>query len=158
MLDRIFPKQFDNAYRGHWLAIWIFVPVMLVKAIQGVNSILLTRRVMTTADGIPLDSFSTAGAEAAVAMFALLGFYLLILPLQSVVVLIRYRAMIPFMYLMLLIQQLGSRALLLLHPIARSGDYGAFPVGLYVNIAILALTIIGFVLSFLGSGSRGTST
>jgi hypothetical protein len=73
MLDRIFSKQFDNACRRHWLAIWIFVPVMLVKAIQGANSILMTRRVMTTADGIPLDRFNAAGAEAAVGMFALLG-------------------------------------------------------------------------------------
>jgi hypothetical protein len=150
MLDRIFPKQFDNAYRGHWLAIWIFVPVMLVKAIQGVNSVVMTRRVMTTADGIPLDSFNAAGAEAAVAMFALLGFYLLILPLQSVVVMIRYRAMIPFMYLMLLIQQLGVRVLVLMRPVAGSG---AAPIGLTINLVIVALTIIGFVLALLKSDS-----
>jgi hypothetical protein len=152
MLSRIFPKAFDNAYRGHWLAIWIFVPVMLVKAIQGANSILMTRRVMTTADGIPLDTFNAAGAETAVAMFALLGFYLLMLPLQSVAVLIRYRAMIPFMYLLLLIQQTGSRLILLAQPVVRSS---AMPIGVSINLAILALTIIGFVLSLLNSGSRG---
>ena len=72
MLDRIFPRQFDNACRDHRLAIWIFVPVMLVKAIQRANSVLITRRVMTTANGIPLDKLNAAGAEAAVGMFALL--------------------------------------------------------------------------------------
>src|SRR5438105_15455690 len=47
MLDRLFPKTFDNTYRGHWLGIWIFTAVALVKAVQGVNSIIITRMVAT---------------------------------------------------------------------------------------------------------------
>jgi hypothetical protein len=150
MLSRILPKQIDNNYRGHWLAIWLFVPIVLVKAAQGANSIINTRLVMTTADGIPLDSYNVAGAQAAVALFALLGLYLLVLPLQSVVVLVRYRAMIPFMYLMLLIVQVSSRVLSQLHPIVRSN--GA-PIGFYMNLAILAVLLIGFALSLLNKSA-----
>jgi hypothetical protein len=146
MVDRLFPKSFDNMYRGHWLAIWIFGAVVLVKAMQGVNSIIMPRLVAMNADGIPLDSFNAAGAQTVLALFALLGFYLLVLPVQSVVVLIRYRAMIPFMYLMLLFVQLGGRVLLLLHPAARTST---MPVGLAINLAILALTLMGFALSLL---------
>jgi hypothetical protein len=151
MLSQIFPKEIDNTYRGRWLALWIFVPVVLLKATQGVNSIIMTRQVMITADGIPLDTYSAAGAEAAIAMFALLGLYLLILPIQSLIVLIRYRAMIPFMYLMLLIVQGSSRLLLMVHPIVRSSapsmGFAGHPIGFYINPGILALTLIGFVLS-----------
>jgi hypothetical protein len=146
MVDRLFPKSFDNVYRGHWLAIWIFGAVVLAKAMQGVNSIIMPRLVATNADGIPLDSFNAAGAQTVLALFALLGFYLLVLPVQSVVVLIRYRAMIPFMYLMLLFVQLGSRVLFLLHPAVRTST---MPAGLAVNLAILALTLMGFALSLL---------
>jgi hypothetical protein len=149
MLDRIFPRQFDNLYRGHWLAIWLFVPVVLVKAAQGVNSIINPYLVMTTADGIPVDSFNAAGAEAAVALFALLGLYALILPMVSAVVLIRYRTMIPFMYLMLLIVQVGSFALRFVHPLARSSAYHAVPIGLYINLGFLAVMLAGLVLSLL---------
>jgi hypothetical protein len=106
----------------------------------------MPRLVATNADGIPLDSFNAAGAQTVLALFALLGFYLLVLPVQSVVVLIRYRAMIPFMYLMLLFVQLGSRVLLLLHPAVRTST---MPVGLAINLAILALTLMGFALSLL---------
>src|SRR5665213_1845750 len=102
MLTRIFPKQIDNAYRGHWLAIWLMVPIVLLRLVIGFNSMVFARMVATSADGIPLDSFGTAGAEA---LIALLGLYLLLFALLGVVVLIRYRAMIPFMYLLLLIQQ-----------------------------------------------------
>jgi hypothetical protein len=151
MLSRIFPKEIDNTYRGRWLAVWIFVPVVLLKATQGVNSIIMTRQVMTTADGIPLDAYGAAGAEAAIAMFALLGLYLLILPIQSLIVLIRYRAMIPFMYLLLLLVQVSSRLLLMVHPIVRSSEppmgFAGHPTGFYINLGILALTLIGFVLS-----------
>jgi hypothetical protein len=37
VLGRIFPKQLDNNYRGHALAIWLLVPVVLMKLIIGVN-------------------------------------------------------------------------------------------------------------------------
>jgi hypothetical protein len=73
-----------------------------------------------------------------------MGMCLLILPLQSIVVLIRYRSMIPFMYLFLLVVLVGSRAIELVHPLARSG---ALPYGVIMNLAILAVTILGFVLS-----------
>ncbi|HTK80499.1 MAG TPA: hypothetical protein VL286_08680 [Rhizomicrobium sp.] len=155
MLDRIFPKQFDNTYRGHWLGVALFVPIVLLKAIQGVNSIIMTRQIMTSADGIPLDSFNSAAAQNAIADFALLGMYLLIIPLIGAISLIRYRAMIPFLYLMLLLQQIGSRFILLAHPVPRTGAYDAAPIGLYVNLGILAVTVIGFALSLLSKrGAR----
>ena len=87
MLARLFPKQFDNDYRGLWLAIWLFVPIVVVRAIQGAESIVNTRNVITGADGIPLDSFNAAAAQTVVSMFALLGLQLLVIPLQSVVAL-----------------------------------------------------------------------
>ncbi len=146
MLARIFPKQIDNNFRGHWLAILLFVPVVLVKLTIGVNSIVYTRYIATSADGIPLDSFSAGGAQTVVALFALLGLFQLLLALQGVVVLIRYRAMIPFTYLLLVIQQFANKAILLVHPIARSGTPGS-QIGSAVVLAILAATLIGFALS-----------
>ncbi len=151
MLDRLFPKQFDNAYRGHWIAIAIFILVVLLKATQGVNSMFLTVQTMKNADGIPLDNYSGAAAETMIAMFAALGFYLLILPVISAVALIRYRTMIPFLYLMLLLTQVGVRILFGAHPIPKPAvtaiGYAGHPIGYYVGISILALTVIGFALS-----------
>ena len=144
MRARLFPKQFDNNYSGFWLALWLFVPIVVGRSIQGVESIINTRNVITGADGIPLDSFNAAAAQTVVSMFALLGLQLLVIPLQSLVVLVRYRAMIPFMFLVLLLVQIGSRALIALNPIVRSEGT---PVGFYVNLVILMATLIGFALS-----------
>ncbi len=147
MLNRIFPKSFDNTFRGHWLSLWLLVPIVLIKALQGANSIVLTRSTAINADGIPLDSFPPVAAETVLSMFALLGFYLLLVPLQCFVVLLRYRSMIPVMYLMLLVTQLGARTVLFFEPAPRSTS---LPVGLLINLGIVAVTLIGFALSLMG--------
>ena len=144
MLANLFPKQFDNTYRGLWLAVWIFVPVVAVRAVQGANSILFTRDVLIKADGIPLDSLGLAGGQVVLSLFALLGLNLLVVPLLSAIALIRYRAMIPLLFLVLLFLQLGARVIIALHPIARTGDT---PLGFYINLVLLMLTVIGFALS-----------
>jgi hypothetical protein len=149
MLNRILPERLDNHYRGHWLAIWLLVPIVVVKLVIGANSMLNTRFVATSADGIPLDRFNAGGAEAVVALFALLGLFQLLLGLQGVVVLVRYRAMIPLMFLLLLIQQVGRRALALAYPMAESGVSSA-RFGSALVLAILAMTLIGLALSMVG--------
>jgi len=155
MLGRLFPKSFDNAYRGHWLAVVILALVALLKAVQGMESMLNAAETMVRADGIPLATYGAGGAAAAVGMFALLGMYLLVVPLLSLVALIRYRAMIPLMFVMLLLVQIGSRVVLTLHPITRNGEYVGHPIGFYVNLAILGVTVIGFLLSILGKRTAG---
>jgi hypothetical protein len=142
MFARLFPRAFDNAYRGYWLAVWVLAAVSLVKTLQGINSMIMTRRVMIDADGIPLDSFAPAAAHEAMSIFALLGLNLLILPALSLVALIRYRAMIPFLYLMMIAVQLGSRLLNLLND-----STNLHAVGFFINMGLLALTVIGFMLS-----------
>lgn len=144
MLARIFPKQFDNNYRGLWLAVWLFLPLMVVKALQGANSMIITRTVLVGADGIPVDQYGPAAGQAVVAIFALLGMYTLIIPLQSLVVLIRYRSMIPFMYLCFAGVQIAARVLNVVNPIARPEGP---PIGFTINLIILGLTLIGFALS-----------
>lgn len=147
MFIRLFPKQIDNRFEGHWLAAWLLAPIVLVRAIIGFNSMVFSRSIATSADAIPLDRFGPDGAEAVVSLFALLGLFLLLFSLLGVVVLVRYRAMIPFMYVLLLVQQLGNRALLLIHPVIRSGSAS---IGSAIVFAILAITVAGFVLSLVG--------
>ncbi|MGN6148317.1 MAG: hypothetical protein ACTHPD_07250 [Rhizomicrobium sp.] len=142
MFGRLFPKSFDNAYRGHWLAVWILGAVSVLKIMQGTMSMIMARHTMITADGIPVDTYPPEAAEKAIAMFALLGLNLLVLPVQSFVAIVRYRSMIPFLYLMMIVVQIGYRVLNALNGAA---NYQAS--GFFVNMGILALMVLGFVLS-----------
>ena len=151
MFNRIFPKQIDNNYRGHWLAILIFALLVILRAAMGFNSIVMTHMVATGADGIPLDSYGPACAAVVVLFFKNIGLFFLLLSLLGVVALIRYRAMIPLMYLVLILQLAGSRLLLYLYPIVRTSE---MPLGFSVTLTMLAVALIGVVLSLVGKGYR----
>src|SRR4051795_7623831 len=109
MLALLFPKEFDNTYRGHPLGRWLFLFVVLARLAIGINSTINTRFVAMSADGIPLDRYGAAAADTVTALFGISGFFLLLLSLVGLFVFFRYRAMIPFMFLILLVDQVARR-------------------------------------------------
>lgn len=153
MFGTLFPKQLDNAsYRGHWLAIWLLIPIVILRFTMGFNSIVFTHAIATSADGFPIDSYSNAGAQSVLLLFAMLGLNLVLMSLLGVVVLIRYRAMIPIIYLLLLADEFGRKALVLVHPIARAAV--GTQIASAIVLAIIAATVIGFILSLLNLGNK----
>ncbi len=143
VLDQILPRRIDNTYRGHPLAVWLFVPVVVVKTGIALGTIFNGRGAAQSADGIPLASFGASGAEAVVALFAIWGLSQLVLSVLGVLALTRYRAMMPFMFVLFLLEHLARRWILLVKPIARTG---ASP-GAYINLVLLVLMIVGLALS-----------
>jgi len=153
MLERIFPKQLDNVFRGHFLAVWLFGATALMELAMSANALVNTRTVAASADAIPIERYVNGGAEAVLALFALAGLFRLLLALQSLLVLIRYRAMIPLMFLVWLVLHLGSKALLVLHPVTKSGVSSA-RLGSAFVYAIIAMLLLGFALSFASTSKR----
>lgn len=146
MFSQLFPQRIDNTYRGHKLALWLFGLLMLMKTAMSVNSIFLGHKVATSADGIPLDTFPPAAAGTIISMFAIWGLAHLMICLLCVLVLFRYRAMVPLMFAFLLLEHLGRKLVLHYLTIARSGA----PPGNYVNLILLAVMIAGLTLSLSG--------
>jgi hypothetical protein len=143
MLNQILPRRIDNTWRGHPLALWLFVPVLVFKTGIALGTIFNGHQAAQSADGIPLDSFGPAGAQAVVALFAIWGLSQLIFSVFGVLALIRYRAMIPLIFLLLLLEHLARRWILLLKSIVRTGT----PPGFYINLALLVMMIAGLALS-----------
>jgi hypothetical protein len=56
----------------------------------------------------------------------------------------RWRAMVPFLYLVLLADQIVRRLAASANPVARTEDS---TVGMWINLALLALLLVGLVLS-----------
>jgi hypothetical protein len=143
LLDRIFPQQFDNNYRGHKLALWLFGLLVLMKLGISLSSIFDTYNVVRSADGIPLDTFTSGGAETVVSVTALLALSQFLLAVLGVLALIRYRTMIPFLYVLLLVEYFAKKWIQFVKPIVRVGT----PPATYVNLALIALLLVGLVLS-----------
>jgi hypothetical protein len=150
MLETIFPKTLNNAYRGHPIAGWLLALLSILKAGQGLQTVIDTRHVALGPDGIPVDTFSAAAANEVLGLLALLGMYVMIVPILSLIALVRYRTMIPLMYLLFIAVQLGARLINYLH-----ADGGvAVTYGALINLGILASTCLGFILSLMNRPGR----
>lgn len=143
MFHRLLPERSDNKYLGHKFALWLFAVLLFMKSAIGVNSIFNGDVVARSADGIALDSFTPAGARAVVSLVGLLGVSQLVFCLLGILVLVRYRALVPLLLTVLLLEHLGRRLIFHFMPIARIGR----PPGPLINILLLAVMIVGLALS-----------
>ena len=150
MLRRLLSPHADNDYQGHRLALWLFAAIVLMKSIVSLSSIFNGRSVAISADAIPLEKLTPAGAQAVVYAFAEWGLAQLVICLICALVLIRYRALVPLMFALLLLEHLCRRLLFLVMPIERTRT----PPGFYVNLVLLALMIAGLVLSLRSRDSQ----
>jgi len=144
MLERLFPKQVDNHFQGHRAAIWLlwfFVALMLIVSTR---SILSTEAVAVGADGIPIHSFGPVGARTVLMLFALDSVGTLTVGLLCAAVLIRWRALVPFLYLLLLGGQIVRRVIIQSYAIPRAEGSIA---GWWLVAFILGLLGLGLLLS-----------
>ncbi len=150
MIEHIFPRTIDNTYRGHVLALWLFVPVLVMKTGIALGMIFNGREAAQSADGIPLDTFGAACADAVVSLLAIWGLAQFVFSVFGILALVRYRALVPFMFVLLVLEHLARKWLLLVKPIARTGT----PPGTYINLALLGVMIAGLALSFWRQSGR----
>ena len=148
MLERLFPPSIDNVYRGPKIALWLFGSVVLLKGGVGLGTILNGRSAAISTDGIPLDTFSPAGEQAFVALLAAWGLSQVMLNALGLLVLIRYRSMVAFMFAVLLFEHLARRAIFWALPMPRAEH----APGYLINLVFVAIMITGLVLSLRTAG------
>lgn len=154
MLNRIFPTQLDNNYRGQKIAIWLFALLTLMNTVISFVAIFKSDGAAQSADGIPLDTYGPSAAQAVIGVVAVLGLARLLLCVIFIIALISYRAMIPLMYFLLVDDWLAHRGIGMMKPITRTGS----PPGHYVTLALLAISVIGLVLSLTGKNYSQTQS
>lgn len=143
LIDRLFPSSVDNDYRGNPLALWLLVPVTVLTLARSLIHILRSDGGAQSIATIPLDSFSEPAAAAVILIFALWGLSQLLLGLLYVVVLIRYRALVPLMYLTLIVEYFGRLALGLWKPMQTLDR----PPGATFTLVMIVLSLVMFALS-----------
>ncbi len=146
VINRIFPACMDNRYRGHPLALWLFVPITFMNVSRSLTHLFKADGGAQSISTIPLDTYSSSAAQNIVGLFARIGLEQLVLASLFVLVLVRYRAMIPLMYVLLVAHYLGSRVVSEVKPLVLAGTSGASTPALVIAI----LSAIGLVLSLIG--------
>ena len=144
MLQRLFPPHADNRFQGLRPSLWLLGLLLFLKLLMSFNSIFNTESVAVGADGIPLASYGPDAAREVLMLFALMALGHLAITLIGLVVLIRYRALVPLIYLVLLGEMLARRAIVWTYsaPGAKSAE-----IALLVNYGLLAFLALGLALS-----------
>lgn len=150
MFNNLLPQRIDNTYRGHKAALWILALVVSFKIVQGLMVMFNGDSVVRTADGIPLDTYTAAGAQTVLSLWALSGLERVIISLLCVLALVRYRRAIPFMFALLAFDYLARQLTLHFIPLVRTGT----PPGPLVNLLLFSLTIVGLALSLWDRDNR----
>ena len=143
MIEKLLPQTIDNTYRGYKAALWLFGVVVFIKTLQMLLVIFNGYSTFIEADGVPLNTYPPDAIQSVLAVLALMGLSRLIMYLLFVLALARYRSLITFMFVLLVVEFVGRELILYFIPIVRTGT----PISPIMNSVLFALTIIGLALS-----------
>jgi hypothetical protein len=139
----LFPRQATNAYRGSPIALWVFGVITLGALVRSLIHVIAPDGGAASIATVPLDAFTVDGAATVVHVFGLWGLSQLLMALVGIVVLWRYRNLVPLMYALLLVEYAGRLLLTRLKPIELAGT----APGSIANYVLVPLAIFMLVLA-----------
>ena len=151
MIERLLPRQADNRFEGQRAALWLLGLFIAIKLLMSLNSIFNTEAVAVGADGFQVHTFGPNGARAVLMLFALASFGQLMLALVALLALVRYRALVPLIFALLLVEHLARRFIVQGYAVERAPTGGIGAIVFYGFLAVLAL---GLALSLVPRRSR----
>lgn len=140
LFERILPKRVDNEYTGHKLAAYIFCFIAVVGTVRSSIHLFAPDGGAGSIAGMDL---SVAGADGIVFAFGLWGSSQILYAVIQLVVFFRYRALVPFMYLILV----AEAALRMLVGFMKPVHFAHTPPGGAANWVILPVGLVMLVLS-----------
>ena len=143
MLKKILPEIVDNRYSGHKIALWFFYLITVVTIVRSCIHIFKNDGGAQSIATIPLDTYTNGGAEAVIFIFAYWGLSQLMFGFLQGTVALRYKSLIPLMYLFLLFEYAARFGISLFKSLETTGQA---PGGV-VNYVFPILFIIMFFLS-----------
>ncbi len=138
---RVFPKQLDNSFRGNRIAVVVFALITVFTLVRSCIHIFAPDGGASTIAGI---NTSVEGGSNIISMFALWGLAQLLMGLVYVVVFFRYKSLIPFMYILIIIEYSGRVLIGIVKPLIVSHT----PPGAIGDYILIPLAIMMLILCF----------
>jgi len=145
MIERLFPKQFDNVFPGQKIALWVFYPITAITLWRSQHHILAADGGAQSIATIPLDGYADGAAATIIAIFAQWGLVQLLLGLLMLLTAFRYKSMVPLMWLMVFVEWTGRGLIGQFKPIETLGT----APGQIGNIIVPFIALVMLVLSLI---------
>lgn len=146
IVNKIFPRNVNNEFTGNNIALYAFYVLTVITLWRSQHHIFAYDGGAQSIATVPLSSFSEPASESIVALFALWGLSQLIVGLVYLVIAVRYRSLIPFMYLLMIIEY--SVRATYIESYKNLAMDGVAP-GALGNIPIMILSMTMFLLCFI---------
>lgn len=110
ILAALFPKQITNKFLGQKIALFAFVPLTMMLIFRSCMHLIAPDGGAQSIATIPLDTYTESAAANIIAIFSQWGLSQLLLTLLFIMVLVRYRSLIPLFYLLFAVEMFGRMA------------------------------------------------
>lgn len=148
----LFPRTVDGTIRGSRVPTYVFAAYAIVSMVRSLIHLLAPDGGAGSIAGLDL---SVAGADGIVFAFGLWGSSQLLFALVQVLVVVRYRSLVPLMYVMLILETLLRQLVGTIKPVS----FAHVPPGAFLNDVVLVVAIAMLALSLWSArGAAGGST
>lgn len=147
MTDRLLPPGASNDAHVPTVAVAVFALVTVLTLARSLVHLLAPDGGAQSIATVPLDTFTENGAATVVHLFALWGLSQLVVALVYLAVLVRYRALIPLMFALMVAEYTGR----LLHTFMKPFELTGTAPGAIGNWLMIPLAAGMVVLSLWGS-------
>lgn len=144
-LSRLFPAEIDNVFPGKTLALYVFYALTVLTLWRSQHHIFAADGGAQSIATIPLDTYVQGGAAAVVSVFALWGLAQLGMALIMLLAAIRYKAMIPLLWLLIILEYAGRFLIGQFKPIETAGT----APGAVINIPYIVIGCLMLILSLI---------
>lgn len=141
IIEIILPKTIDNSIQGSKIPFFVFAMYAILSTVRSCIHIFSADGGAGSIAGMDL---TVSGADGIVFAFALWGSSQLLFAIIQLIVVLRYRALVPLMYLMLVLEILLRQLVGLIKPVT----FAHTPPSAIGNQLVLPLAIIMLILTF----------
>ena len=155
VMNVLLPEVADNKFRSHRIVYWILWIYVLKSIFAGVVHMFAPDGGAQSIGSVKLDSFSQAGADSVVTMFGLWGMEQFVIGFIVLVILLRYKSLIPLAWAIYAIEYAGRA---LSHFFTPGLDTAHTPPGVMVDTLFVPLAFAMLLLAIYTTEQDGEKT
>jgi len=143
MRNRLLPSSFDHNFDGHPASLWLFGLITTVTLGRSLTHIFLPDGGAQSIATVPLSQYSSGAESSVISVFALWGLSQLLIAIVMLIAALRYRSMVPLLYLFLVVEYSARICIGIFKPLETLQT----PPGAIGNLVLFGAAMLGMFLS-----------